>query len=181
MKKVLFVAALLVVSTGIFSFIPKTVVDTLTVDVAKSKIDWNGSAGDHYHPGVVNIKSGSLMVENNKITGGKFVFDLTSLKSTDGAGERLDGTLKSANFFNVAQFGEATYEITGVSYTSDATAELSGNLIVKGVSLPVKFPVKIRGYKDGKFFGEAFFSLDLSSVGVKGYGVDLAVHLFAAK
>ncbi len=181
MKKVLFVVALLVVSASIFSFIPKTVADTFTVDVAKSKIEWNGAAADHYHPGVVNIKSGSVLVENGKITGGKFVIDLTTIKSTDGAGDRLDGAIKSPNMFNVAQFGEATYEITGVSYTSDNSADISGNLTVKGVTVPVKFLAKIRGLKDGKLFAEAFFTLDIASIGVKNYGADIAVHLFAAK
>jgi len=183
MKKLLFVAAMLVVAVGIFSFVPKNkaFADTLNVDVAKSKIDWYGAAADHYHPGIVSIKSGTVMVEGTKITGGKFVIDLTSIKSTDGSGDRLDGAIKSPNMFNVAQFGEATFEITGVNYTSDTNADISGNLTVKGASMPIKFAAKVRGLKDGKLFAEAFFSLDPASMGISRYSVDLAIHLFAAK
>jgi len=181
MKKSLFIAAMLVVSAGIFSFTPKKFTDTYTVDVAKSKLQWNGAAPDHYHPGTVNLKSGMLMVDNGKITGGKFVIDLTTAKNTDGSGDRLDGAIASPGMFDVAgKGGDATFEITSAMYTSDNTADISGNLTVKGTTVPVKFPAKIRGVKDGKMFAESFFSLDLSSIGIK-YGVDIAVHLFAAK
>ena len=179
MKKVLLVASMLVASAGVFSF--TRFADTLTVDVAKSKVEWSGSAADHYHPGVVAIKSGTVMVDNGKITGGKFTMDLTTVKSTDGAGDRLDSHLKSPDFFDVTKFGEATFEITGVSYTTDAMADISGNLTVKGAVVPVKFPAKIRGLKDGKLFAEASFSLDPTAIGIKKYGVDVTVHLFAAK
>jgi polyisoprenoid-binding protein YceI len=182
MKKLLFAATMLAVSVGIMSFIPsKKFADTLTVDVSKSKIDWFGAAADHYHPGVVNLKSGTVTVDNNKITGGKFVIDLTSAKGTDGQGERLDGAIKGPNMFDVAKFGEATYEITAVNYTSENTADLTGNLTVKGATVPVKVPAKIRSSKDGKLFAEAFFSLDAPSIGIQRYTIDLAVHIVAAK
>lgn len=180
MKKVFLATALLVATTGIFSF-TSHFADTLNVDVAKSKVEWNGAAADHYHPGTVALKSGSVTVDNGKITGGKFVFDLTTIKSTDGTGDRLDGHLKSADFFDVAKFGEATYEVTGVNYTSENVAQVSGNLLVKGVSVPVSFPVKVRGLKDGKLFAEANFSLESAAFSKRPYGVDIAVHLFANK
>ena len=182
MKKVLFASAMLIASAGVFSFIPaKKYADTLTVDVAKSKVEWSGAAGDHYHPGTVALKSGTVTVDGNKITGGKFTFDLTTIKSTDGAGDRLDGHLKSPQFFDAAKFGEATYEITSVNYTSDNVADITGNLSVKGTSIPVKLTAKIRGYKDGKLFAESFFSLDSKALGFEKYGADVAVHLFSAK
>lgn len=178
MKKIFFAATMLLASAGLFSF--TYFADTFTVDAKKSKIDWSGSAADHYHPGSVAVKSGTVTVDNGKITGGKFTFDMSTVKVGDEAGERLEGHLKSASYFDVAKFGEATYEITGVNYTSDNTADISGNLTVKGATVPVKLLAKIRGLKDGKLFAEANFSLDLNSVGIKN-GIDVAVHLFAAK
>lgn len=179
MKKLLMATALLVASAGVFSF--TKFADTFTVDTAKSKVEWSGSAADHYHPGTVAIKSGTVMVDNGKITGGKFVMDLTTIKSTDGTGDRLDGHLKSPQFFDAAKFGDATFEITSVNYTSDNTADISGTLNVKGANVPVKFPAKIRGLKDGKLFAEASFSLDPVALNIMKYGVDVTVHLFAAK
>jgi len=182
MKKVLFASAMLIASAGVFSFIPaKKYADTLTVDVAKSKVEWSGSANNRYHPGVVALKSGTVIMDGEKLTGGKFVFDLTTIKPTDASGERLEGHLKSADFFDVAKFGEATYEITSVKYTSATTADVTGNLSAKGTSIPVTLTAKIRGYKDGKLFAESFFSLDSKALGFEKYGADIAVHLFANK
>jgi polyisoprenoid-binding protein YceI len=180
MKKIFLLASTLILSIGIFSFSPKTTADTLAVDVTKSKITWNGSAADHYHTGSLNIKSGQVIVDNGKITGGKFTLDLTTIKSNTG-GDALDNHLKSASFFDVAKSAEATYEITGVNYTSDNTADITGNFLVKGATVPVKLTAKIRGLKDGKLFTEATFSLDPSALGFKVAGIDVAVHLFAAK
>jgi polyisoprenoid-binding protein YceI len=181
MKKVIFAASMLLASAGIFSFVPKKFADTYNVDLTKSKVDWTGSADNRYHPGTLNLKSGSVTIDNNKITGATFTFDLTSITVTDGAGERLTTHLKSADFFDVAQFGEATFTTTSVNYTSDNVAEVSGNLVVKGVSVPVKFPVKVRGLKDGKLFAEAHFSLDSAPFSKRPMGVEIAAHLFANK
>ncbi len=179
MKKVMF-AVVSLLSIGIFSFTPKTSSDAFTVDVAKSKITWNGSAADHYHTGSLNIKSGQVIVDNGKITGGKFTLDLTTIKSNTG-GDALDNHLKSASFFDAAKSGEAVYEITGVNYTSDNTADITGNFLVKGLTVPVKLTGKIRGLKEGKLFSEADFSLDPSALGFKVAGIDVSVHLFATK
>ncbi|NCI49730.1 YceI family protein [Sediminibacterium roseum] len=178
MKKIIFAASMLLASAGLFSF--TYFADTLTVDATKSKINWSGSAADHYHPGSVAVKSGTVTVDNGKITGGSFTFDMATVKVLDEAGDRLEGHLKSASYFDVAKFGEASYTITGVNYVSDNTANISGNMVVKGATVPVSFLAKIRGLKDGKLFAEANFSLDLSAVGIKN-GIDIAVHLFANK
>jgi polyisoprenoid-binding protein YceI len=185
MKKVLFAAAMLVASIGIYSFVPaKTAVnyaDTYTVDTAKSKVDWTGSANNRFHPGTVKLKSGSVTVDNNKITGASFVFDLTSITVTDAAGERLQNHLKSPDFFDVAKFGEASFTSTSVTYTSDNLANVAGNLNVKGVSVPVNFTVKVRGLKDGKLFAESYFTLDSAPISKQPLGIELAAHLFANK
>lgn len=189
MKKVLFAAALLVASAGVYSFVPaKTAsvatakfADTYNVDTTKSKVDWTGSADNRFHPGTLKIKSGSVTVDNNKITGASFVFDLNSITVTDGAGDRLATHLKSPDFFDVAKFGEAVFTSTSVTYTTDAQADVSGNIVIKGVSVPVKFPVKVRGLKDGKLFAEAYFTLDAASFSKRPLGVEVAAHLFANK
>ncbi|MGJ8493606.1 YceI family protein, partial [Glaesserella parasuis] len=93
-----------------------------------------------------------------KLKGGEFVIDLANLKVTDpGGGDRLTGHLKTADFFDVAKFGEATYKITNVNYTGEGTATISGVLNLKGASVPVSFNASVRGTDDKGFFGEAFF------------------------
>lgn len=188
MKKlfaVLSVAA--VVATLAFKPAPKADGVTYNVAVDKSKVDWTAAKKSGYHPGYFPLKSGSVTLNGNKLTGGKFVIDLANLKVTDGAGERLEGHLKSKDFFDVTAFGEATYEITSVNYTSENTADINGNLTLKGVSVPVKFTSQIRNADDKGFFAEAFFTVDRLALGINWNpagafkDVQIGVHLFATK
>jgi len=189
MKKAFLALAGVALLTGMYSFVPRTekkAQAALIVNTEKSRVDWVASKKSDFHTGIFPIKSGQVMVNGGKLTGGKFVLDLANLKATDaGGGDRLTNHLKSDAFFDVAKFGEATYEITGVNYTSPNTADVSGNLTVKGVSVPVKLTALIRNSDDKGFFAQAFINLDRTLVGIN-YGpgmvsndVELAVHLFA--
>lgn len=191
MKKILLAITSVALITGIYSFIPKAATvangEAYNVNVDKSRIDWSAAAPDHYHPGYFPLKSGQVIVDGGKITGGKFVIDLANLKVTDGTGSRLEGHLKSKDFFDVASLSEATYEINSVTYTSAATADIDGKLSMRGITIPVKFVAKIRGVDDRKLFAEAFFSIDRTLWGMT-YGpgkvsndVDLGIHLFAVR
>lgn len=173
---------------GIYSFTGITSTKDLisyTVQADKSRVDWVGSKKNDFHTGYFTVKSGSVQVNGGKLVGGEFVIDLANIKVTDAAGAKLEGHLKSADFFDVAKFGEATYKITGVTYTSETAAIIAGTLNLKGASLPVSFQAAIRNADDKGFFGEAFFSLDRTLFGIN-YGagnvakdVQVAVHLFA--
>jgi polyisoprenoid-binding protein YceI len=112
---------------------------------------------------------------------------LAGVKVTDASAERLTGHLKSADFFDVAKNGEATFEIATVNYTSDASADVTGTLSIKGATVPVKFVVNVRSADDKGFFGQAFLNIDRTLLGVN-YGpgqvskdVQLAVHIFGTK
>ncbi|MEN9686620.1 MAG: hypothetical protein RLZZ28_2406 [Bacteroidota bacterium] len=186
MKKTLVVLASIAFLTGIYSFVPGTVkkdAASLTVNAEKSRIDWVASKASDFHTGIFALKSGTVQVDGGKLKGGKFVIDLANLKVTDAAGDRLAGHLKSPDFFDVAKFAEATYEITAVNYTGESTADVTGNLTVKGVSIPVKFQTQIRNSNDKGFFAQAFFSVDRTLLGITYNGpskdVQLAVHIFA--
>ena len=187
MKRIVVAASVLVSTIGMFSFTNKAGGDVLTADVAKSKVEFVGSKSEGYHPGFFLLKSGEVSVENGKLTGGKFTIDLSSLKITDDAGAKLEGHLKSPDFFDVAKNAEATYVISNVSYTSDNKATIEGSLTLKGVTSPVKLIATIRNTKTDKFFADASFSLDRIAAGL-GYGkgmiaddVLVTVHLFAKK
>lgn len=191
MKKAFLAIAGFALVLGFSSFVAsngKKDVVTYNVNAEKSRIDWIASKKVDFHTGYFPVKSGSIAVEGGKIKGGKFVIDLSALKLTDaGGGDRLLGHLKSPDFFDVAKFGEADYEITGVNYTSDNTAEISGNLNIKGATVPVKFTANIRSVDDKGLFAQAFFSLDRTLLGLN-YGVgmvskdvQIAVHLFGTK
>src|SRR6478672_8746466 len=99
---------------GLSSFVPRLKKEpaTLTVNLEKSRIDWVAAKKNDFHTGYFPLKSGNLIVDNGKITGGKFVIDLANLKVTDaGGGDGLTGHLKRADFFDVEKFNEAVFEI----------------------------------------------------------------------
>lgn len=188
MKKVLFALTGIAFLAGVYSFktADKKPAASLAVNTEKSRVDWVGSKKADFHTGYFPIKSGSVTVDAGKLTGGKFVIDLANVKVTDaGGGDRLNGHLKTPDFFDVAKFSEATYEITSVTYTGESTADINGTLNLKGTSLPVKFTTMIRSNDDKGFFAQAFFSLDRTLFGVNyGIGavskdVELAIHIFA--
>src|SRR5690606_4250602 len=73
-----------------------------TVDATASKVVWTGTKVTGSHTGTVDIKSGALTVDGDKVTGGNFVLDVASISSTDLEGEwkeKLDGHLKADDFF----------------------------------------------------------------------------------
>jgi polyisoprenoid-binding protein YceI len=190
MKKMLFTLSGAALVAGLYSFTTvnstKDVV-TYNVNAEKSRVDWVASKKNDYHTGYFTVKGGSLQVDGGKLKGGEFVIDLANVKVTDASSERLTGHLKSADFFDVAKFGEATFKISSVNYTNDNNATIAGVLNLKGASVPVSFNAAVRAADDKGFFGEAFFSLDRTLFGIN-YGagnvakdVQIAVHLFATK
>ncbi|GIV38452.1 MAG: hypothetical protein KatS3mg033_0252 [Thermonema sp.] len=137
---------------------------TYAVDLENSRIDWIGSKKiGSRHEGFLKLKSGELYVKGNEVVGGKFVVDMNSLTVTDlpeGSEEnqKLTGHLKSADFFEVETYPEASFEITEIKAwdntkergevdpnfsIADPTHEVSGNLTIKGVTKGVSFPAKI--------------------------------------
>lgn len=177
------VSAALLIGVSSFTNETKKAPITLAVVAEKSRVDWIGSKAGDFHTGSFTVKSGQVQVDGGKLVGGNFVIDLANLKVTDGAGERLAGHLKAADFFEVAKFGEATYTITSVNYTGDNTCEINGNLVIKGATVPVKFNANIRSASEKGLFGQAFFSVDRTALGINYNGpakdVQLAIHLFA--
>ncbi|MFV0604301.1 MAG: YceI family protein [Niabella sp.] len=109
------------------------------------------------HNGSFNIANGEIFVNNGAdVTGGKLTLDMASLKINDAdtsGSYKLAGHLASPDFFEVATFPTAVFEITNVQpYSADSTQKLllegathtlSGNLTLKGSTKNVSFPAII--------------------------------------
>jgi len=134
-----------------------------TVDAAQSQVFWTGTKVSGKHEGTVTIKSGSISVDNGAITGGNFVLDMNTINSTDLEGEykdKLDGHLKADDFFGVATFPEASFEITEVKAGATATdAVISGNLTIKGISKNISFDAKVDEVSDTVVKSSADFNI----------------------
>lgn len=64
--------------------------------------------------------------------------DVSTLSTGD---EQRDAHLKSADFFDAAQFAHMTFESTAVKRTGDGDHHVTGNLTIHGVTKPVSFTV----------------------------------------
>ena len=145
-----------------------------TVDAAQSKVVWKGTKVSGFHEGTVDIKSGSVNVDNGTITGGNFVLDMNTISSTDLEGEykeKLDGHLKADDFFAVATNPEASFTITEVKQGATANdLVISGNLTIKGVSKNITFDAKIDEVTDTTVKSSADFNIAREDWGVNYEG-----------
>lgn len=116
------------------------------VDVTKSTINWKASKVTGTHTGIVGIKSGSVDFEGGKLVGGMFIVDMTSLVVTDlsgGGKDKLEGHLKSDDFFSIANFGEAKLVIKSVTAMAmGGEFVVNADLTIKGITKPVTFSAK---------------------------------------
>ncbi|RYY49003.1 MAG: YceI family protein [Chitinophagaceae bacterium] len=123
---------------------------------SSSLVTWTGSKPTGKHDGTFKLSEGTLLVNNNTLTGGSFTIDINSLTNLDLASAPkdkagLEGHLKSPDFFDVQKYPTAKFEITSVepykadssSKTKDATHTIKGNLTLKDATKNIAFPAKV--------------------------------------
>ncbi|MFY0606153.1 MAG: YceI family protein [Cyclobacteriaceae bacterium] len=144
---------------------------TYTVDTDKSQVEWVGKKVTGQHNGTVNLKSGSLDFSAGKLEGGTFTIDMTSLVSTDLSGEykgKLEGHLKSDDFFGVENFPTATFVVTKAVPQGPGKYKVVGDITIKGKTEEIQFPVTLEE-KDGMITGTADMTIDRSKFDIR-YG-----------
>jgi polyisoprenoid-binding protein YceI len=141
--------------------------DTLTIDSAKSKVLWVGKKVTGQHNGSVPVTSGNITLDDQgKIIGGDFKIALSKLANQDLEGDwkkKLEDHLKSPDFFNVAAFPDAQFTITTAEDKREGGAgalTLTGNLTVKGISLPVTVPATVTKGENGALIASGELKLD---------------------
>jgi len=125
--------------------------DKLTADTDKTQLLWLGEKVIGQHTGTIKLQSGWLTWQDNKIVSGEFNIDMASLKVTE-ANERLEGHLKSDDFFGVEKFPIAKLVITGSTTFDKGTGVVTGTLTIKGVTNPIEFKAAIQKKDDGTWF-----------------------------
>ena len=121
------------------SFINPTVLveNTIKVDVAKSTINWKGYKPTGSHNGIISLTSGELIMEEGVIKGGSFMVNMLTIKDADGS-EKLEGHLKSADFFEIEVYPTSTFEIKNSSI-EDGKTILTGDITIKGITKQLTF------------------------------------------
>jgi polyisoprenoid-binding protein YceI len=116
---------------------------TKKVDAAKSSINWLAKKVTGQHEGTVNLKEGNLIFKGKKVVGGNFTVDMTSMTTTDlkaGQGkEKLDGHLKSEDFFGTEKFPTSTLVFKTIASKGAGVYTVTADLTIKGITDSVTF------------------------------------------
>ncbi len=148
------------------------IVETYTANVSESEITWKAYKVTGSHEGTVDLKSGAVEFTDGVLSGGSFSIDMTSLGATDLEGEwkgKLDGHLKSEDFFGVEKYPTADFKITKVAEKgTPGDYKVIGDLTIKETTKEIKFYAHVEDSNEGKV-ATADIKLDRSDFDVK-YG-----------
>ena len=129
-------------------------------------IEWIGAKPTgKQHFGTIFLNSGEFTINDGKIDSGLFTINMSTIKDYDGSA-RLEGHLKSDDFFDVQNHPNAIFEVTGFKET-DGKMLLSGNLEIKGKKNNVTFPVVLSEKDDIFTITSEKFTIDRSKWNVK--------------
>ncbi len=131
------------------------------VDPAASVLTWTGSKpiGDS-HTGTIDLIDGQLVANGETFVSGGFNIDMTTIDDEDGNG-RLEGHLKSDDFFGVETFPTASVEIISATPVDAGTFDVVANLTIKEITNEITFPVSVE-IVDGALTGTASIEFDRS-------------------
>lgn len=155
------------------AFTPITKKEGLNLKPSASTIEWKAEKVTGSHEGTISLKEGYIEIEDNKLVGGSFLVDMTSINVTDldgGSKGKLEGHLKSADFFNTEKHKLSKFTITSVSPLKDEVfnTTITGKLMIKGITEEVSFPAKV-DIQDGKFAAYGEMKVDRTKYDVR-YG-----------
>ena len=113
-----------------------------------STIKWTGkeiTTKSHY--GILDLKEGSIYVNNDGIISGKVVIDMNSINCLDMSGRgknRLEGHLRSDDFFGVNSYPEANLIFTSWSVNNLGKILYKGDLTIKNITHPITFSGSVK-------------------------------------
>lgn len=120
----------------------------IAIDTTQSEITWRAAKVTRTHDGGFRMFDGVVYRDGDSITGVDLSIDPASIWSDT---EKLTGHLKSDDFFDVAQFPEATFRadsfepLAAADSTewAEATHRIGGVLTMHGQAQRITFPAKV--------------------------------------
>lgn len=120
---------------------------TYNADVDQSKVLWKATkVVGGGHNGTIKLSEGFLELDGTELSGGSFTVDMTSIANSDVEGEwkaKLEGHLKSDDFFAVETYKTATLKVTNAKSTGNGKYDVSANITIKGKTEAITFPAEI--------------------------------------
>lgn len=169
MKKI--ILSMAVIAASVFSLKAHGDDSHLHIKKELSSVEWVGKKVTGQHNGTIEIKEGTVKVEDNKIVGGEVIIDMTSIVVSDLEGDmkgKLEGHLNSADFFDTKNHGEAILKIKSTKQKKGNTYTVKADLTIKGITKEIEFPATIE-IKDGKVAAYAEVKVDRTLYDIK-YG-----------
>ena len=125
--------------------------EKLSADTDKTKLEWLGEKVTGQHTGTIMLQSGWITWKDNKINSGEFIIDMATLKESE-SNQKLEGHLKSDDFFGVVKFPTAKLTITGSTPFDKGSGTVQANLTIKGVTNPLEFKAAMKKTDEGVWF-----------------------------
>ena len=112
-----------------------------------------------------DIKSGSfadatveLLIDDSDVTASSLTA-MVNTASVSTGNSQIESTLKSEDWFNVAQFPQALFQSDSLLAQEDDSFIVSGNLKIRGISQTVSFLLRLN-QQDGKQMASGAFEVD---------------------
>ena len=145
------------------------------IDVAESRVEWQGRNLLNKHFGQIDLKGGKLLFDEGQIVAGEFRLDMRTMTCRDLQGDPshdvLIAHLMSDDFFDVDLFPEARFAILKTERIAGATPgapnlAVQGELTLKDVTRPVEFVATAGFTAEGKAAAQSAFVMDRTHWGV---------------
>lgn len=158
---------LFAITFAAFSFVSQSAIaqDNFKVNVENSKLTWKGYKPTGDHTGTITLAFGNIILTGNKLTGGSFVADMGTIKDVDGSA-KLEGHLKSADFFDIAVYPTSKFEITK-SEIKESKMHITGKMTIKGITKQITFPATLAVNKDNVTLTSDTFQINRADFNVK--------------
>ena len=120
---------------------------TYQIDKKKSRVEWKAKKFVFFfHYGTIQLEEGFINLQNNQITSGKFVLDMTTINILDLKGEDkadLEAHFQEENFFHVKKYPKAIFTLLSSKKIKDNLFEIEGKLNIKNKASNIKFEAEI--------------------------------------
>lgn len=146
MKKQIGIVFIMILTTGIMDAQQKMIADN-----EKTILLWLGEKVVGQHTGTIRLRDGWLTMKDNRIISGEFIIDMASLKDDD-SNEKLESHLKSDDFFGVTKFPVSKLIIRESDSFEKGSANVRGDLTIKGITHPLEFRASLQKKEDGTWF-----------------------------
>ena len=120
--------------------------EVIPVNTSKSTVKWKGEKVTGFHEGIISIKTANLTFDNDVLTGGEVIIDMSTINCTDLSGpykNKLEEHLNSDDFFNVLDYPVSKLKITKCSKVNENKYNVVADLTIKEITKSVEFETEL--------------------------------------